>query len=177
MDARSTLKDSLLSGTESAHRKQIAFMQKNLNPRWPLLALAVGAFGIGMTEFTPMGLLPVIADGVGASIPEAGMLITAYALGVMIGAPIMTLAYGKVLSEPVIAQIAQNHQATPAQVALAWALQRGFAVIPSSTKRENLASNLLAPNLQLTDSEMAEMAQLERNGREVNPEGLAPLWD
>ena len=89
----------------------------------------------------------------------------------------MTLAYGKVLGEPVIAQIAQNHQATPAQVALAWALQRGFAVIPSSTKRENLASNLLAQNLQLTDSEMAEMARLERNGREVKPEGLAPLWD
>ena len=89
----------------------------------------------------------------------------------------MTLAYGKVLGEPVIAQIAQNHQATPAQVALAWALQRGFAVIPSSTKRENLASNLLAQKLQLTDSEMALMAALERNGREVNPEGLAPLWD
>lgn len=89
----------------------------------------------------------------------------------------MTLAYGKVLGEPVIAQIAQNHQATPAQVALAWALQRGFAVIPSSTKRENLASNLLAQNLRLTDSEMALMAGLERNGREVNPEGLAPLWD
>ena len=89
----------------------------------------------------------------------------------------MTLAYGKVLGEPVIAQIAQNHQATPAQVALAWALQRGFAVIPSSTKRENLASNLLAQNLRLTDSEMALMAALERNGREVNPEGLAPLWD
>ena len=71
-------------------------MNKPLNPRWPLLALAVGAFGIGMTEFTPMGLLPVIADGVGASIPEAGMLITAYALGVMIGAPIMTLALGRI---------------------------------------------------------------------------------
>ena len=56
-------------------------------------------------------------------------------------------------------------------------LQRGFAVIPSSTKRENLASNLLAQKLQLTDSEMALMAALERNGREVNPEGLAPLWD
>ena len=96
MDARSTPKDSPPSGTESAHRKQIAFMQKTLNPRWPLLALAVGAFGIGMTEFTPMGLLPVIADGVGASIPEAGMLITAYALGVMIGAPIMTLALGRI---------------------------------------------------------------------------------
>lgn len=58
---------------------------------YPLLALAIGAFGIGTTEFSPMGLLPVIARGVDASIPAAGMLISAYAVGVMIGAPIMTL--------------------------------------------------------------------------------------
>ncbi len=57
----------------------------------PLLALAVGAFGIGTTEFSPMGLLPVIADGVHVSIPTAGMLISAYAFGVMLGAPVMTL--------------------------------------------------------------------------------------
>nr|WP_154357330.1 MFS transporter [Duganella aquatilis] len=56
-----------------------------------MLALAVGAFGIGTTEFSPMGLLPVIAEGVHVSIPSAGLLISAYALGVMIGAPIMTL--------------------------------------------------------------------------------------
>lgn len=60
--------------------------------RWPLLALAIGAFGIGTTEFSPMGLLPVIADGVNVSIPTAGMLVSAYAVGVMVGAPIMTLA-------------------------------------------------------------------------------------
>jgi DHA1 family inner membrane transport protein len=57
----------------------------------PLLALAAGAFGIGTTEFAPMGLLPVIADGVHVSIPQAGMLISAYAIGVMAGAPLMTL--------------------------------------------------------------------------------------
>ena len=62
---------------------------------WPLLALAIGAFGIGTTEFTPMGLLPVIAEGVGVSIPSAGMLVSAYAIGVMVGAPIMTLAFSR----------------------------------------------------------------------------------
>ncbi|WP_462382580.1 MFS transporter [Pseudomonas sp. Marseille-QA0892] len=62
---------------------------------WALLALAVGAFGIGTTEFSPMGLLPVISTGIGVSIPTAGMLITAYALGVMIGAPLMTLALSR----------------------------------------------------------------------------------
>jgi DHA1 family inner membrane transport protein len=66
--------------------------------RWALFALAIGAFGIGTTEFSPMGLLPEIAHGVGVSIPTAGMLISAYAFGVMAGAPFMTLLlsrYGK----------------------------------------------------------------------------------
>ncbi len=89
----------------------------------------------------------------------------------------MTLAYGKVLGDPVIGAIAQRHDATPAQVALAWALQLGYSVIPSSTKRENLASNLLAQTLRLTDEDMAQIAALERNGREVDPVGLAPTWD
>ena len=60
-----------------------------------LLALAIGAFGIGTTEFSPMGLLPVIAEGVDVSIPTAGMLISAYAIGVMIGAPVMTLLFSR----------------------------------------------------------------------------------
>jgi len=64
-----------------------------LNPG--LLALSVGAFGIGVTEFAPMGLLPVIANDLGVSIPTAGLLISAYALGVVIGAPLMTLTTGR----------------------------------------------------------------------------------
>ncbi|MBS7544939.1 MFS transporter [Ancylobacter oerskovii] len=63
--------------------------------RWPLLALAIGAFGIGTTEFAPMGLLPVIAEGVDVSIPTAGLLVSAYAIGVMVGAPVMTLAFSR----------------------------------------------------------------------------------
>lgn len=63
--------------------------------RWPLLALAVGAFSIGVTEFSPMGMLPVIAKGVDASIPSAGLLISAYAIGVMVGAPVMTLLFSR----------------------------------------------------------------------------------
>lgn len=61
----------------------------------PLLALSVGAFAIGVTEFAPMGMLPVIADGVNVSIPTAGLLVTAYAIGVMVGAPVMTLLFGR----------------------------------------------------------------------------------
>jgi DHA1 family inner membrane transport protein len=59
----------------------------------PLLALALGAFGIGVTEFSPMGMLTVIADDLAVSIPTAGMLISAYAFGVLLGAPLMTLLF------------------------------------------------------------------------------------
>lgn len=62
---------------------------------WTLLALAIGAFAIGTTEFTPMGLLPVIAEGVDVSIPSAGLLVSAYAIGVMVGAPVLTLAFAR----------------------------------------------------------------------------------
>ncbi|MEU1286786.1 MFS transporter [Kitasatospora sp. NPDC005856] len=55
-----------------------------------LIALAIGAFGIGTTEFVIMGLLPQIAGDYGVSIPNAGLLVTGYALGVVIGAPLMT---------------------------------------------------------------------------------------
>jgi len=65
-----------------------------INP--PLVALAIGAFGIGVTEFAPMGMLPSIATDLGVSIPAAGLLVSAYAVGVLIGAPLMTLATGKV---------------------------------------------------------------------------------
>ncbi|WP_062647710.1 MFS transporter [Streptomyces maremycinicus] len=54
-----------------------------------LLALAVGAFGIGTTEFVMMGLLPDVADDLHVSIPTAGHLVSAYALGVVIGAPLL----------------------------------------------------------------------------------------
>ncbi|GAA2399263.1 MULTISPECIES: MFS transporter [Streptomyces] len=55
-----------------------------------LLALAVVAFGIGTTEFATMGLLPQIADGIGVSVPQAGNVVSAYALGVVVGAPLLT---------------------------------------------------------------------------------------
>jgi len=98
---------------------------------------------------------------------EHGIHITSY----------MTLAYGKVLDDPVIAKIAERHSATPAQVVLAWAIKLGYAVIPSSTKRANLESNLKATALQLSDEDMVQIAALDRGERLTSPEGLAPAWD
>ncbi|RAT94684.1 MFS transporter [Brevibacillus sp. Leaf182] len=56
-----------------------------------LLSLTVGSFAIGMTEFVIMGLLPNVAEDLGVSISSAGQLITMYALGVAVGAPILTV--------------------------------------------------------------------------------------
>lgn len=89
----------------------------------------------------------------------------------------MTLAYGKALKDEVINMIAHKHSSTAAQVILAWAMQLGYSVIPSSTKRVNLASNLEAISLKLDAEDMAKINTLDCNDRLVSPEGLAPLWD
>lgn len=101
-----------------------------------------------------------------AYLHEQGIHVTAF----------MSLAYGAVLKDPVIQAIADKHQATAAQVALAWALQQGYSVIPSSTKRGNLAGNLQAAQLRLDDADMARIAELDRGERVANP-GIAPAWD
>lgn len=98
---------------------------------------------------------------------QHGIRITSY----------MTLGYGQALAEPLIQSIAQAHGATPAQVALAWALARGFAVIPSSTQRAHLASNLAARDLRLSNAELAQIDAMDCGQRLVDPEGLAPQWD
>lgn len=97
---------------------------------------------------------------------DHGIAITAY----------MPLAYGKVLTEPLLMEIGQRHGVSAAQVSLAWLLAQGMTVIPSSTKRENLAANLAALKITLTADELAAIATLERGERCANPD-FAPDWD
>ena len=61
-------------------------------PVWlSLTALALGGFGIGTTEFATMGVLPDVAGDLGATIPQGGHLVSAYALGVVVGAPLLAV--------------------------------------------------------------------------------------
>jgi DHA1 family inner membrane transport protein len=60
--------------------------------RLPLLALALASFGIGTTEFVIMGLLPSVAGDLSVTIPQAGLLVTAYALSVAFGSPFLAIA-------------------------------------------------------------------------------------
>lgn len=95
-----------------------------------------------------------------------GLDVTAY----------MPLAVGKVMDDPVLKRIAEDHAATPAQIALAWIAARDIIVIPSSTKREHQKSNLEALNIRLSDEEIAQIDRLDRGDRVANP-SFAPKWD
>ena len=133
-----------------------------------LLREAIAAVGASAIATNQIELHPYLQNHTVAEFARSqGVHTTSY----------MTLAYGKVLGDPVLGAIAKAHGATTAQVALAWAMQLGYAVIPSSTQRANLASNLKAPQLHLTDADMAQIAALERGERLVNPDRLAPAWD
>lgn len=144
--------------------KQIGVSNFNID----LLQQAIDIVGVDHIATNQIELSPYLQNNkLVEFMQQQGIQVTSY----------MTLAYGKVLHDEVIKQIAVECNATPAQVTLAWALNKGYAVIPSSTKRDNLASNLEAQKLTLSDDNMARIDALERNGREVDPDGLAPIWD
>ncbi|WP_273275506.1 MFS transporter [Maribacter polysiphoniae] len=77
-------------------------MEKNLTNKKALIALAIGGFGIGLTEFVIMGILPDVAKGLDISISEAGHFIAAYALGVVVGAPLLTSFAAKMDSRKIL---------------------------------------------------------------------------
>ncbi|EPT6911841.1 2,5-didehydrogluconate reductase DkgB [Cronobacter sakazakii] len=133
-----------------------------------LMQQAIDAVGINNIATNQIELSPYLQNRKVVEWAQAqGIHITSY----------MTLAYGKALKDETIIRIAQKHNATPAQVILSWAMALGYSVIPSSTKRENLQSNLGALSLTLDADDMSAIAALDRNDRLVSPDGLAPDWD
>ena len=124
----------------------------------------VGAHNIATNQ---VELHPYLQNrGLAAFAREAGIHVTAY----------MPLAYGKVMDDKAIGAIAARLDATPAQVTLAWLMAKGHAVIPSSTKRANLAGNLAAAHVRLAPADIAAIDALDRGERLVSPE-FAPQWD
>ncbi|ATZ93250.1 MFS transporter [Dickeya fangzhongdai] len=67
-----------------------------------LLALTISAFAIGTTEFVIVGLVPTIADQLAISLPSAGLLVSIYALGVAVGAPVLTALTGALPRKPLL---------------------------------------------------------------------------
>lgn len=72
------------------------------NSMAPLAALGLGAFGIGLTEFVIMGLLPQVARDLGTDLPRAGFLISGYALGVTLGGPILAILAARLPNRSVL---------------------------------------------------------------------------
>lgn len=100
------------------------------------------------------------------AIRQQGMAVTAY----------MPLAVGKVMDDASLKEIAQRHEASPAQVVLAWLHQQQIVVIPSSTKEAHLNANLKALDLTLSDDEVSAIESLNRGERIADPD-FAPRWD
>ena len=154
----------LLEAKSLGLTKQIGVSNFNIE----LLNKAFDAVGKGNIATNQIELSPYLQNRKLVSfMRENGIQVTSY----------MTLAYGDVLKDPLIIDIADKYKATPAQIVLAWALAKEYAVIPSSTKRENLKSNLEAQKIQLSNEDIDLIDGLERNGRQVSPDGLAPKWD
>ncbi len=85
----------------------------------PILALFLAAFGIGTAEFVIAGLLPDVSTDLGVSIPTAGLLISAYAIGVAIGGPIITLLVSRLSRKTAILLLVGAFTAGQALCALA----------------------------------------------------------
>ena len=92
-----------------------------------LFALAIGAFGIGLTEFVIAGILPQIARDFGVDIPAAGLMATTYALGVFVGAPILTILGAKVPRKTMLIGLALIFTLGNAMTALAPSLPIALA--------------------------------------------------
>lgn len=100
---------------------------------------------------------------------KAGLAVTAYC----------AMATGRVLTDPTIAEIADNHGRTIPQVVLRWLIQQDDVVALSrTTNPDRIAENLTIFDFELCEAEMAAIQTLARpNSRIVNPAGLAPVWD
>jgi len=108
-------------------------------------------------------------DAVLAACHESSVMLTAYS----------PFAHGRLLGDPVLAEVARAHDATPGQVALAWLLdQELVSAIPKASSHERRAENLAALELGLTPEEHDRIGALRSRGlRTADFPGLAPAWD
>jgi 2,5-diketo-D-gluconate reductase B len=97
---------------------------------------------------------------------EHDLFVTAYS----------PLARGRVTEDEVLRDIAQAHDRTPAQVVLAWLLQRGMCAIPKSRSPERIAANFEATEIELAQEELDRISSLDRGLRLIDPP-FAPAWD
>lgn len=88
----------------------------------------------------------------------------------------LPLARGRCAGVPAIEAVARAHGATPHQIALAFSLNEGHIVIPTSGHRDRIAENFAARDIELTPDELAAIRAVDRNERQIDPV-WAPDWD
>ncbi|GGL57872.1 2,5-diketo-D-gluconate reductase B [Wenxinia marina] len=86
------------------------------------------------------------------------------------------IAKGRLGSDPVMKEIADAHDATPEQIALAFEMSRGYAAIPTSGKAERIRSNFGALDIRLTEGDINRIEGLDRGQRAIDPD-WGPDWD
>ncbi|MCL4144590.1 UNVERIFIED_CONTAM: hypothetical protein GTU68_028024 [Idotea baltica] len=168
-----------------------------LTETWALMEQAARAGkvrSIGVSNFAPHHIEEVIASG---SIPPAVNQVECHPyfnqkrlLDACAAHDIKLTAYSplgipSIMADPVVADIAAKHEATNAQILIAWAVQRGTIVIPKSANPERIAQNIAAGDLALDTNEMQAIDALERGLRyidgkffcgEGSPYTLEELW-
>lgn len=97
---------------------------------------------------------------------DHGILVTCY----------QPIAHGRLGDDPMLVEIARRYDASPEQLALAFELAKGYAAIPTSGKRERIASNFAAQHLKLSPEDIALIETRDRNLRAIAPE-WGPDWD
>ncbi len=88
------------------------------------------------------------------------------------------LARGQVMENDALKEIAEAHDANPAQISVAWILAKGGVAIPKTAKKERLASNLASAEIELSADEMKRIDVMAKpDGRIISPDNMAPDWD
>jgi 2,5-diketo-D-gluconate reductase B len=126
------------------------------------LLLGIGEIATNQVEVHPFFQNSKLADWC----QRHGIVVTAY----------VPLAKGKVTGDPTLREIADRHGAAPTQIALAWTIQRGIAVIPASGKVDRAKSNFESSRVRLSESEVKRIDNLDRGLRLINPD-FSPEWD
>ncbi|WP_404406519.1 aldo/keto reductase [Pelagibacterium halotolerans] len=124
--------------------------------------LGEGRIATNQIELNPVMQNKKLAD----HCMNAGILVTCY----------RPIARGALSGEDILAEIAERHDATTEQVALAFELGKGYCAIPTSGKEKHIKSNYAAVNLKLSNEEMARIETMDRNARTIDPD-WAPEWD
>lgn len=88
----------------------------------------------------------------------------------------LPLARGRCAGDPVIERIAERHEATPHQIALAFSLNQGLIVIPTSGKHDRIRENLAAKDIVLSPEDLEAIAGRDKAERQINP-AWGPAWD